>query len=268
MLHFLTTGWRHRSLLMRLARREFEARYRGSALGVAWAALLPLVMIGIYTFVFTHVMRTRWVVSAETTESVYSFAMLMFTGYILFSFFADAIGRAPGLMLENPSYIKKVVFPLEVLPWVAVVNALIGAGIALAVFMVLFLLLYGLPPLTILLLPFVVTPLVLITLGATYFLASFGVFLRDLRQFIPLITTALLFLSPVLYPLGAVPERFRAIISLNPLTIGVTEARQVIFWGEVPNLAEWGLYTVAGVLLASLGHWWFMRTKKAFADVV
>ncbi len=121
---------------------------------------------------------------------------------------------------------------------------------------------------TILLLPFVVLPIALVTLGVTYFLSSLGVFLRDLRQVVPLLTTAMLFLSPVFYSLDAVPEDFRPIIAANPLTIGIIEARQVIFWGEVPNFLEWALYTLAAFAIAILGHAWFTHTRKAFADVV
>ena len=268
MFGFLTTAWRHWTLLKRLTRRELEARYKGSALGLGWAALLPLVMIGIYSFVFGNIMRSRWIEPANGADGIYSFAMLMFAGFILFGIFAEAIGRGPGLMLENPSYIKKVVFPLDLMPWVVVTTAFVSAVIAFAVFLILFLMLYGLPPVTILLLPLVTLPVVLITLGLTYFLASFGVFLRDLRQFVPLITTALLFLSPVFYPLDAVPEQFKGVIALNPMTIAVVEARQVIFWGQIPDPLEWSLYTLAGFVLASLGHAWFSRTKKGFADVV
>ncbi|SJZ85238.1 ABC transporter permease [Consotaella salsifontis] len=269
MFGFLTTAWCNRTLLLRLSRREVEARYKGSFLGIAWAALMPLIMIGIYSFVFGNIMRTRWLTAETGAEnSVYSFAMLMFCGFILFGVFSEALARAPGLMLENTSYVKKVVFPLDILPWVVVVSSLINAGIAFLVFLALFVVFYGLPPLTIVLLPLVVIPVTLITLGLTYFLASFGVFLRDLRQFVPMITTALLFLSPVFYPLDAVPAQFKFLISMNPITIGVSEARDVIFWGRVPSPVEWGIYTAAGIVVAALGYAWFARTRKAFADVI
>jgi lipopolysaccharide transport system permease protein len=267
MFEAFATAWRHRTLLFRLTRRELEVRYRGSLLGLAWAALLPLLMIGIYAFVFGSVFRARWPQPASAMGQ-YSFAMLLFGGFIMFNIFTEAVNRSVGLMMENISYIKKVVFPLDVLPWVVTTCALLNAGIAFAVFLVLFIILYGLPPVTILLLPFVVLPIALVTLGVTYFLSSLGVFLRDLRQVIPLLTTAMLFLSPVFYSLDAVPEDFRPIIAANPLTIGIIEARQVIFWGEVPNFLEWALYTLAAFAIAILGHAWFTHTRKAFADVV
>lgn len=267
MFGFLTTGWRHRNLLGRLARREIHARYKGSIFGLVWAALLPLIMIGIYAFAFGTVMRSRWIVP-DGHPSAYNFAMLLFAGYILFSIFSDAVARSPGLLSENVAYIKKVVFPLEIIPWVAVVTSLVNGGIAFLVFLAIFVGLYGLPPWTILLLPIVVLPIALLTLGMTYILSSLGVFLRDLRQLVPLMVTALLFLSPVFYPLEAIPEQFRALISLNPLTVGITQFRDIVFFGRLPDPLTWGLYFIASVLVAALGFWWFNRTKKAFADVI
>ena len=268
MFQFIASAWVNRALILRLARREVEARYKGSMLGLLWAALLPLIMIGIYSFVFSSVMRSRWVVTPAQGEVPYDFAMLLFAGFILFTLFSETVSRAPGLMLENPAYIKKILFPLDTLPWIATIGASISAGIAFCVFIVLYLVLYGLPPVTILLLPLIVLPIFFLTLGTTYILSCLGVFLRDLRQLTPLVTTAMLFLSPVLYPLEAVPEAFRPIINLNPMTIGVVQARQVIFWGEVPNLALLAFYTLCTFALASIGCMCFNRVKKAFADVV
>lgn len=267
MFNFLATGWRHRTLLGRLARREINARYKGSLFGIVWAALLPLLMIGIYSFAFGTVMRSRWIVP-EGQTSEYGFAMLLFAGYVAFSIFSDAVARSPGLMFENIAYIKKVVFPLEIMPWVAVITALANAGIAFLVFLLLFVLLYGAPPATIFLLPFVVLPMALFTLGITYALSSLGVFLRDLRQLVPLMVTALLFLSPIFYPLEAIPENFRPIIALNPLTVGISQLRDIVFFARIPDPLVWGGYFLASVLVAAVGSWWFNRTKKAFADVI
>lgn len=268
MFQFIASAWINRALVLRLAKREVEARYKGSMLGLLWAALLPLIMIGIYSFVFSSVMRSRWVVSPTQGEVPYDFAMLLFAGFILFTLFSETVSRAPGLMLENPAYIKKILFPLDTLPWIATIGASISAGIAFCVFIILYLFLYGLPPVTIFLLPLIVLPIFFLTLGATYLLSCLGVFLRDLRQLTPLVTTAMLFLSPVLYPLEAVPEAFRPLINLNPMTIGVVQARQVIFWGEVPNFGLLGIYTLCTFALASIGCMCFNRVKKAFADVI
>ena len=268
MLGAFTVPFRHAPLLARLVRREMASRYKGSFLGVAWTVLMPLFMIGIYAFVFGTVMQSRWTTGADQAESPYGFAMLLFAGFTLFNLFAETIARAPTLMLENEAYIKKIVFPLDILPWVVVICAAINFAVAFLVFLLLFVLFYGLPPVTILLLPFVVAPVGLIALGASFFLASIGVFLRDIRQIVPLFTTACLFLSPIFYPITAVPEAFQMFMALNPMTLGVVHLRDIVFWGQLPDPLQWFLYFAFGVVTLIVGHAWFMRTKKAFADVI
>lgn len=271
MLTVFSNAWKERVLIRRLVNREIQARYRGSALGIVWAALLPLATIAIYAFVFGTVFRARWSVpehAAANSSSEYSFGIMLFVGFIIFGIFSEPINRAPGLMLENPSYIKKVVFPLDVLAWVSVLAALVSAGIAFTVFLVIFTVMYGLPSIMILLLPLIVLPIVFIALGFTYILSSLGVYIRDIRQFIPLLTTMMMFLSPVLYPIENVPERFRQLVLINPLTIGITQARDAIFWGKLPNILEWSAYLLVSVTILVAGHAWFARTKKGFADVL
>ena len=269
MFNVFETAWRNRTLIWRLTRREVESRYRGSLLGLAWAVIVPLMMIAIYTFVFSTIMRARWAApGAEPMPAEYGFGILLFAGFVIFAIFAEPVNRAAGLILENVSYVKKMVFPLEALPWVSVASGLVNAAISFLAFLVLLIAFYGLPPVTILALPLIVLPVVLFALGTTYILSSLGVFIRDIRQFVPLLTTAMLFLSPVVYPLEIVPEGFRPLVLANPLTIGIVQARQVIFWGEMPDLAEWGVYFAASMIVALLGYAWFQRTKKGFADVL
>ncbi|GGD14252.1 ABC transporter permease [Aureimonas glaciei] len=266
-LDFFLLPWRQRGLIGSLTRREVEARYRGSFLGFGWSVLLPLMSIGIYSFVFGTLVQARWQVPSSAPGD-YSFAMLLFGPFIAYTIFAESIGRAPTLILDNTPYVKKVVFPLEVLCWVTLYSALFNAAVAFLVFIGLFIVLYGLPSVTILLLPFAVLPIALISLAALFFLSSIGVFLRDIRQIVPLLTTAFLFLSPVFFPLEAIPEAYRPLMYLNPLTLAVGHIRDVIFWGTVPPLGEWALYALLCLSAAVLGYLWFMRTKKAFADVL
>ena len=267
MLKVFRSAWKERGLIGRLVSREVQARYRGSVLGLLWAVILPLATIAIYTFVFGTVFRARWS-GVGGGPSEYSFGITLFVGFIVFAVFSEPFNRAPGLMLENPSYIKKIVFPLDILPWVAVATALLNAAISFIVFLVIFIALYGLPPITILLVPVVVLPVVFITLGCTYILSSLGVFIRDIRQFVPLLTTMMMFLSPVLYPLDNVPEQYRGIILLNPLTIGVVQTRDVIFGSKMPDATEWVIYLFISLVVLITGYAWFERTKKGFADVL
>lgn len=259
------TAWRHRRLIIRLAKREMDARYRGSVLGMVWALLNPLLMLVVYTFVFTTVFQARW---GSVGDSSGEFALLLFSGLILFTIFSDCVNRAPGLLLENVSYIKKVVFPLEILPLVGLTVALFNAVLSFGVLAVFYLIVLGLPPLTALLLPLVLVPLCLTTVGLSWLLASAGVFLRDIRQVVGVVVTVLMFMSPIFYPIAALPERFRTIIQLNPLTIILEQSKDLLFWGRVPDLMDWSLAMLAGWGCAWLGYFWFMKTRRGFADVV
>ncbi|QCO00413.1 ABC transporter permease (plasmid) [Azospirillum argentinense] len=257
--------WQHRRLILRLAQRDLEARYRGSMLGLIWAVLTPLLMMGVYTFVFTVVFQARW---GTSTGSKAEFAVMLFSGLVLFSIFSESLARAPGLMLENVSYIKKVVFPLEILPAVILLVALANAGISFLILEAFAIAVFGFPPLTILLFPLILLPLCLFTLGITWFLSSLGVFLRDIKQMVSVLVTVLMFVSPIFYPVSAIPEVYRPIIQLNPLTRLLEGARDVLFWGTLPNPLGWLLSTVIAYGVAWLGYVWFMKTRKAFADVV
>ncbi|PWC85427.1 sugar ABC transporter permease [Azospirillum sp. TSH100] len=259
------TAWHHRSLILRLARREIDARYRGSVLGIVWAVLNPILMLAVYTFVFSVVFQARW---GATGGSNTEFALLLFSGLILFNVLGECLNRAPGLLLENISYIKKVVFPLEILPLVSLAVALFNAGIGFVILLVFHLLVAGLPPLTALLLPLILAPLCLTTLGLSWFFAAAGVFLRDLRQVVGVGVTVLMFLSPIFYPMTAIPERFRAILHLNPMTAILEQSKDLLFWGRIPSPVEWGLATLGAWVVAWLGYLWFMKTRRGFADVV
>lgn len=257
--------WRHRTLIGRLVRRELEARYRGSMLGALWIVITPLLMLAVYTFVFTNIFQARW---GSQGHNSMEFALLLFSGLIIYGIFAECVTRAPGLMLDNVSYIKKVVFPLEVLPVVHLMVGLVGALFGLAILLLFYLPVLGLPPLTILLLPLAVAPVCLVTLGVSWFLASVGVYLRDIRQMVGVIVTLLMFLSPIFYPLEAVPAAFRGIILLNPFTIVLEQSKELLFWGVLPNLWAWGLLFAGSYACAWLGYVWFVKTRHGFADVV
>jgi len=264
-LEVFVVGWRHRSLIDRLTRREIAAKYRGAILGPLWSLLTPLMMLAVYTFLFSVVFQSRW---GTGSSGHGEFALLFFSGMIIFTIFSEPVMRAPTLMLENVSYIKKVVFPLEILPWTCLGVALFNGAVSFLVLAVFYLLVFGLPPVTALLLPLVLLPLGLATLGVTWFLASVGVFLRDVRQLVGAVTTALMFLSPIFYPVTAVPDSYRWLLYLNPLTITLEASKDVLFWGRVPDPGSWAGDLLAGWLIAWAGYVWFMKTRKAFADVV
>lgn len=261
-------AWRNRLLILRLAKREIESRYRGSLFGVAWSVFVPVLLLIIYTFVFSIVFQARWDVPVSGRGE---FAMLLFSGLIILNFFSECLIRSPGLMLENVSYIKKVIFPLETMPWVTVCVALFNAFISFLVLAVFYAFVRGVPPATALLLPLLLIPLIILTFGFTCFLSSFGVFVRDLRQFMGVFATIIMFMSPVFYPISAVPARLQNFLYLNPLTILLETSKDLLFWNKLPNQEQLIIllcYFVASWLFGWAGYVWFMKTKKGFADVV
>jgi lipopolysaccharide transport system permease protein len=257
--------WRNRELMKASAKREVLGRYRGSFLGILWSFFNPLLMLAVFTFVFSVIFQARW---AGGSGSKTEFALLLFAGLLVFNLFAECINRAPGLILSNANYVKRVVFPLETLPFVALLSGLFHALISLGVWLIAYMLFFGIPHTTVFLFPLVLLPFCLFLLGISWALASLGVFLRDVSQFIGVLTTALLFLSPIFYPVTAFPEDYRYILYLNPLTAVVEQARDVLFWGKPPDFFTLGIYWVATSIIAWLGFAWFQKTRKGFADVL
>lgn len=259
--------WRNRQLIGQMTRREVVGRYKGSAMGLAWSFFNPVFMLVVYTFVFSEIFKSRWG-GAGGDDSKTQFAVVLFVGMIVLGLFSEVLNRAPTLILSNVNYVKKVVFPLELLPVIAMGAALFHSLISLGVLLVAFVLFNGYLHWTAVFTPLVLLPLVILTTGLAWMLASLGVFLRDVGQTVGIITTVLMFLSPVFYPVTAVPERFRPFIMANPLTFIIEQAREVLIWGHLPNLLGLGVYTLAATAIAWAGYAWFQRTRKGFADVL
>ena len=256
---------RNRSLVAALIRREVLGRYRGSMMGILWSFFNPVFMLAVYTFVFSVVFKARW---NSGSDSKTEFALVLFAGLLVFNLFSECLNRASGLVLANINYVKKVVFPLEVLPWVSLGAALFHACVSLIVWLLTYCLFYGLPQPTLLLLPLVWLPLLMLTLGLSWALASLGVYLRDVAQLVGLATTVLMFVSPIFYPSSALPSQYRIVLLLNPLSPIIEMTRDVLFWGRLPDLTILGLYLLATALAAWLGFYMFQKTRKGFADVL
>lgn len=256
----------HRELIRQLIRQELVGRYRGSLLGIAWSFATPVLMQLIYTFVFSIVFQARWGEALDGGRA--GFAVVLFAGMTVFNLFSEVVVRAPTLVIANASYVKRVVFPLEVLPVVSLGAALFHFVVAMLAWGLAALAVLHRIPWTAVLLPLVVLPLMLATLGIAWVLASLGVFLRDLAQSIGLFVTALLFLTPIFYPVEAIPQDYRWIVMLNPLAVIIDQARQVLIFGSVPSLASFvGSWAVA-LLVAAGGFGWFQKTRQGFADVL
>lgn len=258
--------WKYRNLIRQLTWREVVGRYKGSFVGLGWSFIQPLMMLCVYTFVFSVIFKARWGMGPD--ESKAAFAIALFMGLITFSLFSEMANSAPLLVLANVNYVKKVVFPLEVLPLVRFLSGLINAAFSLVVLLVGILFVNHFIHWTVLLLPLVWLPMMMFSLGCGYFLASLGVFVRDVGATIGVLTMMLFFLTPIFYPISAIPEQYRFISKINPIAIFVEDARRVVLWGLMPDWPWFFSGLVFSMLVLIFGFVWFMKSKKAFADVI
>lgn len=259
--------WHHRQLILQMTKRDVVGRYQGSAMGLAWSFFNPVFMLVIYTFVFSVIFKSRWG-SAGVEDSKTHFAMMLFVGMIVMSLFSDVLNRAPSLILGNVNYVKKVVFPLEILPIIALGAALFHGLVSLGVLLLAFVLLNGFLHWTLVFIPLVLLPLLILSAGLAWVLASLGVFLRDVGQFIVVITTVLMFLAPVFYPITAVPQEYRPWLLANPLTFIIEQARAVLILGQLPSWSGLAAYSLVASVVAWAGFAWFQKTRRGFADVI
>ena len=257
---------RHRHLVWQFARREVLGRYKGSILGLGWSFVSPLLMLGVYTFVFVGVFKARWP-GAESGGGV-EFALQLMAGLMVFNLFAELASRSPQLVLEQPNLVKKVIFPLEVLPWVAVLAAsfhwlLNALVLCLAVWAV-----RGALPLSALALPLVILAFLPFLLGMCWLLSALGVFVRDVSQMMLMVVSMGMFLSPVFYSSRALPEALQSWMWLNPLNFVIETVRQVLLQGVWPDWWALLAYAACASAAALTGAWFFKLTRKGFADVL
>ncbi|AXE66228.1 hypothetical protein BBF93_03540 [Hyphomonas sp. CACIAM 19H1] len=261
----LLSGGQLRTLIIRLALRDLESRYRGSLFGLFWVIFTPMLMVATYAFVFTYIFQPRWVVEEGVDAN---FVLLLYSGILIHGAFSDVVGRAPGLILENVSYVKKVVFPLNILPMVTLVSALINLLIGTAILVAIYTVMYGLPPLTAVMLPVTFLPTLLYALGIAWLLSALGVYLRDLRHVVAVIISMLMFLSPIFYPIETLPAALQPILKASPLTPSLEASKDVLFWGVLPDPLFFGGSTVLSLLVCVAGFVAFNRLRRGFADVV
>jgi len=265
-LEIAASLWRNRDLILALTKREVIGRYRGSFLGILWSFVNPVIMLTVYTFIFSVVFKARWGIGMD--ESKTDFAIILFVGLIVHGLFAECINRAPSLIIANANYVKKVVFPLEVLPWIAFGSALFNTFVSLLVLLLAQLVFNQYIPLTAALLPFVLTPLAFGIMGLAWFLSALGVYLRDINQVTGMFTTVMLFISAVFFPITSLPERYQFWLNFNPLAVIIEQSRSVLIFGQLPSAATWLLMMGLGLAMAWAGFACFQKTRKGFADVL
>ena len=256
---------KNRQLIWQMTKREVIGRYRGSFLGLAWSFFNPLIMLVVYTFVFSVVFKARW---DSGSDSKTEFALALFIGMIAHGLAAESINRAPSLILSNVNYVKKVIFPLEILPWIAMGSAFFHSLISLFVWSLFYVTVNQAFHWTVVFLPLIFLPLIFFSMGLLWFLSSLSVFIRDVGQMTGMFTTVLLFLSPVFYPISRLPENYQTILYANPLTFIIEQARGVMLWGQLPDWQGLVIATAISLFVAWSGFAWFQKTRRGFADVL
>jgi lipopolysaccharide transport system permease protein len=257
--------WNHRQLIKSLTQREIQGRYRGSFMGLFWSFVTPVFMLAVYTFVFSVVFKARW---NPASDSKTEFALVLFAGLLVFNIFSECIGKSPALILSNANYVKKVVFPLEVLPLVSLGGALFHFTVSLGVWLLAHLIFFGTLHATVLWMPLVILPLILLIMGLSWVMASIGVYLRDISQFIGLVLSVFMFMSPIFYPVSALPVEYQTLLMFNPITPTIEMTRAVLYGGKVPDPNLWLIQMCIGISAAFAGFAWFQKTRKGFADVL
>lgn len=257
----------NRNLILNMTRREIKKKYQGTFLGLAWSFISPLLMLLVYTFVFTVVFKSRWG-NSNGEENQFEFVVTLFAGLIVFNLFSELLNQSPLLIVNNVNYVKRVVFPLEVLSIILAGSALFNALVNVIVLLIMQLILRGQIPVTVVFFPVVFLPVLLLGLGASWFFSSLGVYIRDIGQILGFLTTILLFTSAVFFPVSAIPQNYQQLLKLNPLVVLIEEARNVLVYGIFPNWIALLFLSVLSSLVAWIGFWWFQKARKGFADVL
>lgn len=257
--------WKNRKLVKQLIVRETQARYKSTMLGLLWLIMTPLFMLSIYAFVFSSILKAKW---PNSSNSEFEFAIILYCGLIVFTLFAEILNRSPNLILDNVNYVKKVVFPVEILPFVAIGSALFQALISYVVLLVFCLLHYGYLHWTLVFFPLILLPFIILLSGISLLLSALGVFIRDIGQIVGVAVTGLMFVSPLFFPLSALPEGIRPYIYLNPITFIIEQMREIIIWGHLPNWPGLLLYFLVSLFIVWGGYLFFIKIRKGFADVL
>jgi lipopolysaccharide transport system permease protein len=270
LLKIARKAWTNRSLILTLTRREIEGRYKGSMFGTFWSFLSPILILGVFTFVFGSIFQAKWSTPGQASQSTnhIDFATALFIGLLLYNLLAECINQAPTLITSNPNYVKRIVFPLELLSIVKLLAAIFHFLIALLVVLVLISFSTWSLSWTAFFMPMVVMPFFLLILGLTWSLSALGVYLRDIGQIVTPVLTATMFLSPLFYPLSSVSPNFIGLYKLNPLTYVIEESRNILLYGKTPAVVDWTLYTLIALAVAYGGLYIFQRTRHGFSDVI
>jgi lipopolysaccharide transport system permease protein len=254
----------NKRLIITLARRDIMQRYQGSVFGVLWSIINPIIMLGIYTFIFSVVFKAKW----GGVDDKYQFSMLLFSGLIVFNCFSDIISRSPTLIVNYSNYVTKVIFPIEILPFVITISAMFNFILSFMIWVIFYFILIGPPSITIILLPFILLPFILMCNGFAWVFSSIGVYIRDLNQVVMLGVSAMMFMTPIFYPISAIPEKYQHYLFISPITSVIESFRDLAINGVIPDLSQYVSYCITSIVIYWFGYMWFKKVSKGFSDVL
>ncbi len=255
----------NRYLLFQLIKNDIKQKYQGSVLGILWSFIVPILMLIIYTFMFSVVFQAKW--DIDTTDK-YQFALVLFCGLSAFNILSEVMSRSAGIIASNVNYVKKVIFPLELFPVVLVCTALFTALINFLILVIVKVILYHNVSKTLFLFLPALLPLIILALGVGLFVSATSVYLKDIANIISVLVTVLMYMSPVFFPLSAVPENVRIVCEINPMTYIIENVRKVVLYSEWLDLKSYGISLLVGIAFATFGYFVFKRAKEGFADVL
>lgn len=247
-------------------RREIQQKYKGSYFGILWNFIIPIITISVYTFVFGVVFESKW--EYQVTDSLIEFALTLFAGVTIYSMFSECVVVSPSLVVSNVNFVKKVVFPLEILSIISTGGMAVQVGANLTIILLGKIIFMRTFDLMFLFFPLVLLPLVFLVLGISWSFSALGVFFRDMRPISSMLTLLFAYLTPVFYPLSAVPEELRGAMYLNPLTVIVDNARKVLIYGQLPDFIQLAIVTIISYIIALIGLGFFRKLKPNFADML
>lgn len=282
-LHLARLLARHRGLIVQFAQREIVERHRGAALGIVWNILNPLLSLAVFTFIFGVVMGVSWPPIPNPTPVAFPahanpapppplpalpFVVILFCGQTIFHVFAESANRAPTLITSRRGFVRKVVFPIEILSVAAVGSTVVYLAVGIVLTLAAAVICTGHVSTTAWMFPIVLVPLYLLSLGVSWFLSSLGVFLHDIRQIVGVVTSLLMFCSGVFYPIDRIPENMRWLVSYNPLYVLVESGRRTLLWSQEPDWPALLVLTAASLIVMQCGYAFFAKSKRGMADVV
>lgn len=257
---------KNKYLLLNLLRREIYAKFKNSYMGLLWIFIIPLIMIFLYTFIFSFIFQSR--VGGEIEVPRTYFALQLFSSLVLFNFFSDTFVKSISSISSNVNYVKKIIFPLDILCWVNLGESLFNLTISLMVWFLAYFIIVGVPNWHIIFLPLILLPYAFFIIGTSWIISSISVFVRDLQQVSNLIITILLFSSPIFYNLTTIPEKLQKFLFINPLTAPIVFSKQIFYEGTFPDLSTFFIYSLFSVTIFFIGFCIFNILRKDFSDVL